>query len=363
MTDNYPTWLVDFAVQVNSLIADAPTMARFREMVRAWEDEVTRESLAHADWLKRRRAHEKKVLADTNKYCEGVKRPSRSWQLDWYSHQVTKTIHAWTPPNLLEENRPADKDARLHWHEQRAIHFRDTAQSEPSPQDEQTPPPHPEWKWAAYSWKEQKDFQAWTPSELCSDSEPKQSSLLPLDGSRKTIAAKYALLAAVHDAYYEGNAENVNPWPSEDTSFNDEDGPAFQAAILSSEGAAYHGLLYRLKYKASYMLAQKGSAILDAFLGVVRADLETAAKEVGRGREQENRERQEPLSENAAAVYELLQALPPHKAMTGRDILTALETQKNIITDQSTITKSIIPALRPYGVKNKRGAGYYIGKK
>jgi len=71
----------------------------------------------------------------------------------------------------------------------------------------------------------------------------------------------------------------------------------------------------------------------------------------------------ELLSANAAAVYELLKALPQYRGMKGREILKALENQKQpIFIDQSTLTKNIIPELRPYGVRNKRGAGYYISK-
>jgi len=70
-----------------------------------------------------------------------------------------------------------------------------------------------------------------------------------------------------------------------------------------------------------------------------------------------------PLSANAAAVYELLKDLPEHRAMKGGEILKALENQKpHKFIDQSTLTKNIIPELRPYGVTNKRGAGYYIRK-
>ena len=71
----------------------------------------------------------------------------------------------------------------------------------------------------------------------------------------------------------------------------------------------------------------------------------------------------ELLSANAAAVYELLKALPQYRGMKGQEILKALENQKQpIFIDQSTLTKNIIPELRPYGVRNKRGAGYYISK-
>ena len=75
------------------------------------------------------------------------------------------------------------------------------------------------------------------------------------------------------------------------------------------------------------------------------------------------KKKRKPLSANAAAVYELLKDLPEHRAMKGREILKAFENQKPPkFIDQSTLTKNIIPELRPYGVINKRGAGYYISK-
>jgi len=79
--------------------------------------------------------------------------------------------------------------------------------------------------------------------------------------------------------------------------------------------------------------------------------------------EKDEQIQREPLSENAVAVYELLKGLPQHRGLKGREILEKLEhREKPIIIDQSTLTKNIIPALRPYGVKNKPGAGYFISK-
>jgi hypothetical protein len=69
----------------------------------------------------------------------------------------------------------------------------------------------------------------------------------------------------------------------------------------------------------------------------------------------------EPLSDKALAVLKLLQNLPPNKALTGPKILKQLDTRK-IFIDQSTLTKSIIPALKAHGVKNKPRLGYYIEK-
>lgn len=71
--------------------------------------------------------------------------------------------------------------------------------------------------------------------------------------------------------------------------------------------------------------------------------------------------RRDPLGEHQIAVYEYLKSLPEYEARTGREILMFLEKEKNIIIDQSTLTKSIMPLLkRSYGVVNKRGKGYYI---
>ena len=71
------------------------------------------------------------------------------------------------------------------------------------------------------------------------------------------------------------------------------------------------------------------------------------------------RESTKPLTKKAAAVLDLLNTIPPNRGMTGAEILAALD-KKDMIFDQSTLTKRIIPELRPYGVRNRRGVGYYI---
>jgi hypothetical protein len=78
---------------------------------------------------------------------------------------------------------------------------------------------------------------------------------------------------------------------------------------------------------------------------------------------QQQKDDRKPLGDNEAAVYEIIKALPKHRAITGKDLLNRLEKEKDIIIDQSTLTKNIIPFLKKeYGVKNKRGAGYYLIK-
>ena len=74
-----------------------------------------------------------------------------------------------------------------------------------------------------------------------------------------------------------------------------------------------------------------------------------------------SRKSTEPLTDKAAAVLELLKALPADRGMKGPDILAALEERKpRMIFDQSTLTKRVIPQLKRYGVTNRRGVGYYI---
>jgi hypothetical protein len=69
-----------------------------------------------------------------------------------------------------------------------------------------------------------------------------------------------------------------------------------------------------------------------------------------------------PISDKAAAVYELLKTMPEHRGLTGRKIIEELS-KKNIFIDQSTLTKNIIPILKKdYGVKSQPRIGYYIAK-
>jgi hypothetical protein len=74
-----------------------------------------------------------------------------------------------------------------------------------------------------------------------------------------------------------------------------------------------------------------------------------------------NSKNKEPLSDKALAVLHLLQELPPNQGLTGSKILKKLDGKK-IFIEQSTLTKSIIPALKPHGVQNKPRIGYYIDK-
>ena len=89
-------------------------------------------------------------------------------------------------------------------------------------------------------------------------------------------------------------------------------------------------------------------------------DLTDTGQNSGKARERKKpKKKLKPLSEKAAAVLELLKTVPEHRGMIGPKILEALD-KKNILIDQSTLTKNIIPELKPYGVKNRPRIGYYI---
>lgn len=104
----------------------------------------------------------------------------------------------------------------------------------------------------------------------------------------------------------------------------------------------------------SYYEVQK-DFFLDSTLAVSRL------LEIEKGHKSKDAKINEPLSDKGLAVLDLLQNLPPNKALTGRLIIDELS-KKNVFLDQSTLTKSIIPALKPHGVKNRRRIGYYIEK-
>jgi len=65
------------------------------------------------------------------------------------------------------------------------------------------------------------------------------------------------------------------------------------------------------------------------------------------------------LSEAAACVYEILLAQPPHRGLTGPELLKKMDAKECCI-DQSSLTGRIIPALKPYGVENAPRKGYRI---
>lgn len=70
-----------------------------------------------------------------------------------------------------------------------------------------------------------------------------------------------------------------------------------------------------------------------------------------------------PLTEQAGIVLEILEALPPGHAMTGPKILDTLaDRDPPIFLDSGVLTGRIIPALRAYGVRNKRRVGYYLAE-
>jgi hypothetical protein len=68
------------------------------------------------------------------------------------------------------------------------------------------------------------------------------------------------------------------------------------------------------------------------------------------------------LGKRAALVYELLLKQPEYVGLTAPEVVTRIYEQSNhmINLDESTLRKSIIPALKPYGVEHVAKVGYRI---
>jgi hypothetical protein len=67
-----------------------------------------------------------------------------------------------------------------------------------------------------------------------------------------------------------------------------------------------------------------------------------------------------PLTEAEGKVLELIKQQPKGQAITGPEIISSLNKQ-GFPMEQSTLTRHIIPKLKKgYGVKNRRGVGYYV---
>ncbi|MBI1370840.1 MAG: hypothetical protein GC162_19575 [Planctomycetes bacterium] len=65
------------------------------------------------------------------------------------------------------------------------------------------------------------------------------------------------------------------------------------------------------------------------------------------------------LTASAAAVYELLLEYPPHRGLTSTEILDLLS-DRGFRLDASTLRGRVIKELGPYGIENRRNAGYRI---
>lgn len=67
-----------------------------------------------------------------------------------------------------------------------------------------------------------------------------------------------------------------------------------------------------------------------------------------------------PLSEVARKVYEILCALPKTAGITAKELVKELADKDDTQTSEETIRKGIRNELRPWGLMNKPGVGYYI---
>jgi hypothetical protein len=72
-----------------------------------------------------------------------------------------------------------------------------------------------------------------------------------------------------------------------------------------------------------------------------------------------------PLSPAALVVREILLSLPPERAMTGKQIVDEVNRRASRSPNgtwllQQTLTTRIVPALKPYGLRNAARIGYFF---
>ena len=73
-----------------------------------------------------------------------------------------------------------------------------------------------------------------------------------------------------------------------------------------------------------------------------------------------HKKKREPLSGNAQMVYDILIALPPHKALPAPDILDEVGKKHDKFWDEKELYHRVFPQLRQWGLKNKPRVGYWI---
>jgi hypothetical protein len=66
------------------------------------------------------------------------------------------------------------------------------------------------------------------------------------------------------------------------------------------------------------------------------------------------------LSANAAAVYEILLALPDYRGLQGPKIVQRLKAERGISISEEGLRSRLIPELKPYGIENTPRIGYRI---
>jgi len=70
-----------------------------------------------------------------------------------------------------------------------------------------------------------------------------------------------------------------------------------------------------------------------------------------------------PLSKNAEIVYDILAALPPHKALIVPQILDEVCNKTGKSWDEKELYDRVFPQLRAWGLQSKRRIGFWIEKK
>lgn len=120
-------------------------------------------------------------------------------------------------------------------------------------------------------------------------------------------------------------------------------------------GDVYHDILRLIEREGATFLAARGEdeSVRDFLLRMRAWCLRVRP---------DHSERPLPLSKAATLIYEKLLSLKPHEAMLTRQIQDWYEVKAKANLDEGT-WKKLRKEMEPYGLKNRRRAGYYIDQK
>lgn len=226
--------------------------------------------------------------------------------------------------------------ARAEWEERRRAHEQ-KALTQRRLLDKNAKPPEPGWRFEGFRLRDIADkpvaggvgpvIGAWFPPELCWDACLEVGWPLPVPRVEVKLYEMYAALSAIYDRTIKGNRK-INPWA------DDPDELA---------GIRYYDLMDMVPN-----LPESDESHLTAWIRRIEKDLKAPKTD------------RPMLSTDASLVYELLLALGEHRAMNGPNIVQAVFNKHHKNLDESTLRKTILPALKPYGLEHVPRIGYRI---
>ena len=180
----------------------------------------------------------------------------------------------------------------------------------------------------------------WFPPELCLHNCPEAELPLPPRQGAIQLCAKYAVFAAIHDYSMKGQRKL-----GDGLDLKHYDILVGLESPLPADNK-HDGLIRQI--------LANDKDYLSAWLDDIERDLQAWATEAA---EQAND--RPALARSAASAYEILLALPEHRAIKGPEMVSELYTKHKINIDESTFRKNVVPALKPYGLEHGP-AGYRI---